>query len=83
VRRAAESADSYDGCLLLHSLSGGTGSGLGTRLVEELRERYVSACGAPLYHQRSNMRLGARARGGGGGRVRGAIPWHGARAGSR
>lgn len=32
-RRAAEDADSLQGFLLLHSLGGGTGSGLGTYLL--------------------------------------------------
>lgn len=40
VRRSVEAIDAYEGCMLLHSLSGGTGSGLGTRLAEELRDLY-------------------------------------------
>lgn len=32
--------DSIGGFVLCHSLAGGTGSGLGTRLSEELRERF-------------------------------------------
>lgn len=33
LKRAAEDADSLQGFLLLHSLGGGTGSGLGTYLL--------------------------------------------------
>lgn len=40
VRREAERPDYYGGTILLHSLSGGTGSGLGSRLCEELREEF-------------------------------------------
>jgi tubulin epsilon len=36
LRRAAEDADSLQGFLLLHSLGGGTGSGLGTFLLRLL-----------------------------------------------
>ncbi len=37
-RLEMETCDSYRGCLLLHSLCGGTGSGLGSRLAEEIRD---------------------------------------------
>uniref|UniRef100_UPI003AADAF28 tubulin delta chain-like n=1 Tax=Centroberyx gerrardi TaxID=166262 RepID=UPI003AADAF28 len=40
VRRAAERTDYYGGVMLLHSLSGGTGSGLGSRLCEEIRDTF-------------------------------------------
>ncbi|KAJ8288140.1 hypothetical protein COCON_G00007990 [Conger conger] len=40
VRREAERRDCYCGTILLHSLSGGTGSGLGARLCEEIREEF-------------------------------------------
>ncbi|KAI8900249.1 Tubulin/FtsZ family, GTPase domain-containing protein [Globomyces pollinis-pini] len=39
-RKLVESSYSYDGCMLIHSLAGGTGSGLGSRLTQEIRETY-------------------------------------------
>ncbi|KAI9017819.1 Tubulin/FtsZ, GTPase domain-containing protein, partial [Gaertneriomyces semiglobifer] len=39
-RRLAERSDAATGTLLLHSIAGGTGSGLGSRLVEEIRDAY-------------------------------------------
>ena len=44
VRREVEGCDYYSGCVLFHSLSGGTGSGLTSRLVERIRDEY------PLHH---------------------------------
>jgi len=52
--RQSERVDRFEGVLLVHSLGGGTGSGLGSRLLEELREEYgarallVSAAVAPF-----------------------------------
>ncbi|KAI5106096.1 tubulin delta chain [Silurus meridionalis] len=40
VRREAERQDYYGGTVLLHSLSGGTGSGFGSRLCEDIREEF-------------------------------------------
>ncbi|XP_072536757.1 tubulin delta chain-like isoform X2 [Salminus brasiliensis] len=40
VRQEAERQDYYGGAILLHSLSGGTGSGLGSRLCEQIREEF-------------------------------------------
>ncbi|KAF5901097.1 tubulin beta chain, nucleomorph-like, partial [Clarias magur] len=40
LRREAERQDYYGGTVALHSLSGGTGSGLGSRLCEEIREAF-------------------------------------------
>lgn len=40
VRRAAEMCDSLQCFLLLHSLGGGTGSGLGTYILRELADEY-------------------------------------------
>jgi tubulin beta len=40
VRKEAESCDSLQGFQLVHSLGGGTGSGLGTLLLNKLREEY-------------------------------------------
>lgn len=40
VRREAERCDTYTGSVLTHSISGGTGSGLGCRLLEALRDRF-------------------------------------------
>nr|XP_005990788.1 PREDICTED: tubulin delta chain-like [Latimeria chalumnae] len=40
LRKEVERRDSYSGTVLLHSLSGGTGSGLGARLCETIREEF-------------------------------------------
>ncbi|KAM4705571.1 uncharacterized protein WCC33_010398 [Rhinophrynus dorsalis] len=40
LRREIERRDCYSGTVLLHSLCGGTGSGLGSRLCEEIRDTY-------------------------------------------
>lgn len=40
IRREAEAADSLEGFQLIHSLGGGTGSGLGSLLISKLREEY-------------------------------------------
>ncbi|ANB15403.1 beta-tubulin [Sugiyamaella lignohabitans] len=40
VRREAEQADSLQGFQVAHSLGGGTGSGLGTLLLNRIREEY-------------------------------------------
>ncbi|XP_041104101.1 tubulin beta chain-like isoform X3 [Polyodon spathula] len=39
-RKETERKDCYSGTVLFHSLSGGTGAGLGARLCEEIREAY-------------------------------------------
>ncbi|KAJ8323351.1 hypothetical protein QVD99_000527 [Batrachochytrium dendrobatidis] len=39
-RRLAEASFRYDGCMITHSLAGGTGSGLGSRMALELRDLY-------------------------------------------
>ncbi|XP_078072030.1 tubulin delta chain-like isoform X2 [Mustelus asterias] len=39
-RKEVERRDSYSGVVLLHSLSGGTGSGLGAHLCESIREEF-------------------------------------------
>jgi hypothetical protein len=39
-RRLVESNFRYDGCMMIHSMAGGTGSGLGSRLLSEIRDRY-------------------------------------------
>ncbi|XP_045178492.2 tubulin delta chain-like [Mercenaria mercenaria] len=44
VRKEIERCDCFNGIILLHSLSGGTGSGFGSRLTEILRDRY------PMHH---------------------------------
>lgn len=38
-----ERCDQFGGFLLLQSLAGGTGSGLGTYLTEQLREEYPAS----------------------------------------
>ncbi|KAI5479362.1 hypothetical protein MNV49_003696 [Pseudohyphozyma bogoriensis] len=40
IDREAEGSDSLEGFLLLHSIAGGTGSGLGSYLLERLSDRY-------------------------------------------
>lgn len=40
LRMKAESADFFRGTLLFHSLAGGTGSGLGSRLIESYRDYF-------------------------------------------
>jgi tubulin beta len=40
IRKEAESCDALQGFQLVHSLGGGTGSGLGTLLLNKLREEY-------------------------------------------
>lgn len=44
LRREAERCDAFEGCFLWSSLSGGTGSGLGSRLVAEVRDAYPRRC---------------------------------------
>ncbi|PNH05043.1 Tubulin delta chain [Tetrabaena socialis] len=43
VRREVEAADSLTGFLLLQSMAGGTGAGLGTYVAQALRDEYHSA----------------------------------------
>ncbi|KAH3787469.1 tubulin delta chain-like [Dreissena polymorpha] len=43
VRKQVEKCDTFTGIVLLHSLSGGTGSGFGSRVAETLREEYPLA----------------------------------------
>ena len=40
IRRRAEKADIFKGILLFHSLAGGTGSGMGSRIIEDFRENF-------------------------------------------
>jgi len=40
VSREAEACDFLEGFMFTHSIAGGTGSGLGSRLLQELRDRY-------------------------------------------
>ncbi|KAL9958300.1 hypothetical protein ACROYT_G035300 [Oculina patagonica] len=43
VRKEVERCDNYAGTIVVHSLTGGTGSGLGSRLVERIRDTYPLA----------------------------------------
>lgn len=43
LRREIESVDCYQGSVVMHSLGGGTGSGLGCRLLETMRDTYPRA----------------------------------------
>jgi tubulin gamma len=40
IRNAAEASDSLEGFMLLHSVSGGTGSGLGSYMLENISDLY-------------------------------------------
>ncbi|SCZ96452.1 BZ3500_MvSof-1268-A1-R1_Chr8-2g10202 [Microbotryum saponariae] len=40
IDREAEGSDSLEGFMLLHSIAGGTGSGLGSYLLERMNDRY-------------------------------------------
>ena len=40
TRKQAESCDSMEGFILTHSMGGGTGSGLGSRVIKELRAEF-------------------------------------------
>jgi len=43
VRKEAEGSEGFEGTVLLHSLGGGTGAGLGSRVAEQLREEFPSS----------------------------------------
>ena len=40
IDREAEGSDSLEGFILTHSIAGGTGSGLGSFIIEKLNERF-------------------------------------------
>lgn len=40
VNKSLESCDSPQSFLMFHSIGGGTGSGLGTRILQDLKENY-------------------------------------------
>lgn len=40
IDREADGSDSLEGFVLLHSIAGGTGSGLGSYLLEKLNDHY-------------------------------------------
>jgi len=40
VEREAEGSDSLEGFILTHSIGGGTGSGLGSFMLERLNDRF-------------------------------------------
>jgi tubulin gamma len=39
LHHEAENADSLEGFTMCHSIAGGTGSGLGSKLIEQIKER--------------------------------------------
>ncbi|GMF25534.1 unnamed protein product [Phytophthora fragariaefolia] len=43
LRREVEAVDCYQGSVVMHSLGGGTGSGLGCRVLESMRDTYPKA----------------------------------------
>lgn len=53
IRKQAEASDRFDSLMVVHSLGGGTGSGLGSRMLELARDAYpeatlLSVCVAPF-----------------------------------
>lgn len=40
VEREAEGSDSLEGFILTHSIAGGTGSGLGSYILEKINDRF-------------------------------------------
>jgi tubulin gamma len=40
IDREADGSDSLEGFVLIHSIAGGTGSGVGSFLMEKLNERF-------------------------------------------
>ena len=38
--REAEGSDSLEGFFMLHSIAGGTGSGLGSHMLEQINDKY-------------------------------------------
>lgn len=40
VEREAEGSDSLEGFILTHSIAGGTGSGLGSFILEKISDRF-------------------------------------------
>jgi tubulin gamma len=40
IEREADGSDSLEGFLLMHSVAGGTGSGMGSYILEQLADRY-------------------------------------------
>ena len=40
IDREADGSDSLEGCVMSHSIAGGTGSGFGSYLLEQLNDRY-------------------------------------------
>jgi tubulin beta len=40
IRKEAEACDSFQGFQLAHSLGGGTGSGMGTLILSQIRQLY-------------------------------------------
>ena len=69
LRKEAEQSDFFLGTVMTHSLAGGTGSGLGSRLLEEYRDSFSKAylmtvsvwpsmCGdTPLQHYNTCLSL--------------------------
>lgn len=43
IRREAEQCDFYQGSFMLHSIGGGTGSGLGSKLMELYKDQFPSS----------------------------------------
>lgn len=43
LRKEVERSDFFLGMVMVHSLAGGTGSGLGSRLIEEYRDEYCKS----------------------------------------
>ncbi|ESO02698.1 hypothetical protein HELRODRAFT_161992 [Helobdella robusta] len=44
MRKEVERGETFKGCAIFHSVSGGTGSGVSSRLVELIRDEYAKEC---------------------------------------
>ena len=58
VRREAEQCESLEGFQLTHALGGGTGSGMGTLLLEKLRDEHPEIAPLPLHFRNAEIREG-------------------------
>ena len=49
IDREADGSDSLEGFVLCHSIAGGTGSGMGSYILEKLNDRSFSFCAPAFY----------------------------------
>lgn len=62
LEKEIKNCESIKAILLFHSLSGGTGSGLGSRIIEEIKQKYqqiilLSVCISPFSDGDTNLKL--------------------------